>query len=60
MDNKYLANNVGDVLSRALAAMAFEQPQDPVEFLGNFLVQRVHKQSAAQKVSRRMFGMGRR
>ena len=50
MDNKYLVNNVGDALSTALAAMALEQPQDPVEFLGNFLVKFVQKQSVAQKV----------
>jgi hypothetical protein len=38
MDTDYLKSSVGDALTQGLAAVAVKQPNDPVEFLGNFLV----------------------
>lgn len=38
MDNDYLKASVGDALTQGLSAVAVKQPDDPVEFLGNFLI----------------------
>jgi hypothetical protein len=37
-DSSYLKKSVGDALSTGLAAIAVQQPNDSVEFLGNFLL----------------------
>jgi hypothetical protein len=37
-ESEYLKSSVGDALTQGLAATAVKQPNDPVEFLGNFLV----------------------
>lgn len=39
MDAQYLKDNVGDVLVQGLAQLIASSPRDPIEFLGNFLVQ---------------------
>jgi hypothetical protein len=38
MDTDYLKSSVGDALTQGLSAVAVKQPEDPVEFLGNFLI----------------------
>lgn len=38
MDSKYLKESVGAALSKGLSAVAVEQPDDPVEYLGNYLL----------------------
>ena len=37
-DSEYLKETVGEVLSDALAAVSIQQPADPVEFVGNYLL----------------------
>merc|ERR1719424_1320923 len=48
-DTDYLKSHVGDALTQGLSAIAVKQPDDPVEFLGNFLVSYVDtKQKKAE------------
>lgn len=37
-DSDYLKEHVGDVLSDALAEVAIQQPADPIEFVGLYLL----------------------
>eukprot|EP01031_Cornospumella_fuschlensis_P043622 gene43622-53348_t len=43
MDSTYLKNNVLAALSEALTAMAVQIPEDPVDFLGNYLLAHVER-----------------
>jgi hypothetical protein len=52
MDSKYLKESVGPALSKGLCAVAVEQPEDPVEFLGNYLLNFVAVEERLQKVGR--------
>ncbi|TPX40653.1 hypothetical protein SeMB42_g05906 [Synchytrium endobioticum] len=37
--NAYLREHVGDAVASALAQIVLQKPDDPVEFLGNYLLQ---------------------
>ena len=37
-DSDYLKETIGEVLSDALAAVAMQQPADPIEFIGKYLL----------------------
>jgi len=43
MDASYLKKNVCDALAESLAAMSAQNPEDKVEFLGNFLLEYVSR-----------------
>ncbi|RYH23630.1 hypothetical protein EON65_17680, partial [archaeon] len=43
MDSTYLKNNILAALSEALTAMAVQIPEDPVDFLGNYLLAHVER-----------------
>lgn len=47
---KYLKNNIGDVLAKALAEMSVAQPKDGVEFLSQWL--KTHAEQEEAKASR--------
>ena len=51
MDSKYLKESVGAALSKGLSAVAVEQPDDPVEYLGNYLLNFVAIEERLQRVS---------
>ena len=46
MDSAYLKSSVGEVLSHALAFVAAQQPDDPIECLAHYL-----KKHAANKTA---------
>ena len=50
-DSDYLKETVGEVLSDALAAVAIQQPADPIEFIGNYLLHADATQKRHQHVS---------
>ena len=47
MDAQYLKKNVNSALSEALSSLVSVQPEDSVEYIGNFLLQYVERQNAA-------------
>jgi hypothetical protein len=44
MDATYLKENVGNVLSLALASAVTVKPEDPVEFIAKYLIKHVQNQ----------------
>ena len=50
MDVEYLKENVGTVLTKALVKVAVEQPEDAVDFVGNFLLNYVANEKRELKV----------
>ncbi len=46
----YLKENVADALSDGLAATVAAQPDDPVEYLGNFLIDYVKRIETIKQV----------
>lgn len=50
MDAAYLRSNVSDALSQGLAATLVAQPDDPVEYLGRYLLKYVERKEAEEKV----------
>lgn len=51
MDAAYLEKNVNAVLSEGLAAVVLQKPQDPVDFLGKFLLNYVSNEELKAKVA---------
>jgi hypothetical protein len=49
LDHEYLKETVCYPLTQALARLAAEQPEDPVEFLGNYLLKYVENESRIQQ-----------
>jgi len=52
MDASYLNNNVNAALSEAVTSMAVLSPDDPVEFLGQYLLKFVERKIAAESSSK--------
>ena len=52
MDTAYLKSTVGEALAQGLTAVAVNQPDDAVDYLGNFLLQYVQKKQIEAKVWR--------
>lgn len=50
-DYAYLKETVGTPLTKALAQVALHQPHDPVDYVGNFLLQHVANLRRQEKVS---------
>lgn len=50
MDAEYLQKNVGTALADGLAAVACSNPEDPVDFLGRFLLKVVENHQLMEKV----------
>jgi hypothetical protein len=46
MDAAYLQKHVQNALSEALLAMAIHQPEDSVDFVGQYLIDYVARESA--------------
>ncbi|GMF36452.1 unnamed protein product [Phytophthora fragariaefolia] len=53
LDHAYLREAVGAPLTEAMAQLAILQPEDPVEFLGNFLLKHVANVEAQQQLQKR-------
>ncbi|KAH7825672.1 uncharacterized protein MONOS_4852 [Monocercomonoides exilis] len=49
LDSDYLKEHVGDVLSDALTAVSIQQPADPIEFVGLYLLNSVNNKKRKQK-----------
>lgn len=49
LDHAYLRQTIGAPLTEAMAQLAILQPEDPVEFLGNYLLKHVEIQQQFQK-----------
>lgn len=47
MDAQYLKKNVNEALSEALSSLVAVQPEDSVEYIGNFLLQYVERKNTA-------------
>ncbi|KAG3198111.1 hypothetical protein JG687_00004907 [Phytophthora cactorum] len=52
LDHAYLRQTVGTPLTEAMAQLAILQPEDPVEFLGNYLLKHVANVEAQQKLQK--------
>ena len=50
MDTEYLKQNLGSVLADGLAAVVIQRPEDPVEYLGEWLLKYVENQENRAKV----------
>ena len=50
MDAQYVKNNVNTALVEALTSMAVTQPDDPIEFLGKYLMHWVERKTIQSKV----------
>ena len=50
MDSAYLKTSVGDVLAHALAFVAAQQPDDPIECLAHYLKKHAANKSAQHHV----------
>lgn len=50
MDADYLKRTVGDPLSEALTSLAMAQPADPIEFIGEALIDYARRREQEQKV----------
>jgi hypothetical protein len=50
LDANYLKDTVGDILAEALANVAIQQPADPVEFVGLYLLNHVKNQKKKSEV----------
>jgi Dpy-30 motif len=50
MDASYLQNNIGEALSEGLAQVVLDDPVDPVDYLGNWLLQYVENARNRVKV----------
>jgi hypothetical protein len=44
MDALYLKENINDAISEGLTAMVVQSPDDPIEYLGNYLLNYVDRQ----------------
>ncbi|KAG7383607.1 hypothetical protein PHYPSEUDO_003533 [Phytophthora pseudosyringae] len=53
LDQAYLRQAVGAPLTEAMAQLAIMQPEDPVEFLGNYLLKHVANAEAQQQLQNR-------
>ncbi|GMF13857.1 unnamed protein product [Phytophthora lilii] len=53
LDQAYLREAVGAPLTEAMAQLAILQPEDPVEFLGNYLLKHVANVEAQQQLQKR-------
>jgi hypothetical protein len=51
MDAKYLKTNVDEALTEALSSMAVSQPDDPIEYIGNYLLQWVARREKRELVN---------
>ena len=51
MDALYLKENIQDALSQALTSMVISSPDDPIEFLGNYMLNYVERKSKLKKVN---------
>ncbi|KUF91456.1 hypothetical protein AM588_10007352 [Phytophthora nicotianae] len=52
LDHAYLRQTVGAPLTEAMAQLAILQPEDPVEFLGNYLLKHVANVETQQKLQK--------
>lgn len=50
MDALYLKENINDAISEGLTAMVVQSPDDPIEYLGNYLLNYVDRQIGKKKV----------
>lgn len=50
MDAEFLKRTVGDPLSEALTSLVMEQPADPIEFIGEALLDYVRRREEEAKV----------
>ena len=50
MDALYLKENINDAISEGLTAMVVQSPDDPIEYLGNYLLNYVDRQIEKKKV----------
>lgn len=50
MDALYLKENIQDAMTEALTSMVVSCPDDPVEYLGNYLLNYVDRQSVIKTV----------
>ena len=51
MDALYLKENINDAISEGLTAMVVQSPDDPIEYLGNYLLNYVDREIEKKKVS---------
>ena len=51
MDALYLKENINDAISDGLTAMVVQSPDDPIEFLGNYLLNYVDRQIVKKQVN---------
>lgn len=54
MDAEFLKRTVGDPLSEALTSLVMEQPADPIEFIGEALLDYVKRREEEAKVGGEM------
>jgi hypothetical protein len=58
MDAQYLKKTVGPALAKGLAAASVTRPQDPIEYLANWLIKYVENQERDNQVeSLEVFGV---
>lgn len=50
MDAEFLVRTVGDPLSEALTSLVIEQPADPIEFIGEALLDYVKRREEEEEV----------
>ncbi|CAN0029365.1 unnamed protein product, partial [Sphacelaria rigidula] len=50
MDAEFLVRTVGDPLSEALTSLVIEQPADPIEFIGEALLDYVKRREEEDEV----------
>ena len=50
MDALYLKENINDAICEGLTAMVVRSPDDPIEFLGNYMLNYVDREIEKKKV----------
>jgi hypothetical protein len=57
LDAEYLKNTVGSVLADALTNAVIQQPADPIEYIGNFLLNFVKTEKKKAEVFIKLFNL---
>ena len=55
MDALYLKENINDAITEALTSMVVSVPEDPIEYLGNYLLNYVDRKTAMRMVKKEIF-----
>ena len=57
MDTEYLKKNIGPILVKCCAEVVERRPQDPIEYISQYLYKYIANEKANQEVSNKLYNM---